>query len=443
MDSATLTNLLLVLAFVLVGGVFAGTEMAIVSLRPGQVRQIEASGPRGRRIAALVNNPNTFLSAVQIGVTVAGFFSSAYGGATLAPDLVPVLTGVGIPEAVAEPLALVLLTLLIAYLSLVLGELVPKRLAMQRAVGFTKALAPPLNAFAMVMRPVIWLLSRSTDLVVRLLGGDPDRRAEDMSADELREVVETHEGLRPYHRRIVADVFRSGERRLTRVMRPRPDVEFLDGGLTIGEAAAQVARSSYSRYPVTGESVDDVLGFVHIRDLLTVPRERSDEPLSSLVRPIRVLPGTNRVLTSLAELRQAQQHIALVADEYGGTEGIVTIEDLVEELVGEIYDEYDTSVDPEDTLLEEGGSATVDASLNVEEFARLTGVAPRAGSYDTVGGLVVERLGRLAAVGDQVEVDGVLIEVVEASDTRISTVRVTLAAPSEEDGPGGEEEPRR
>lgn len=430
MDADTLTNLLLVVLFVLVGGVFAGTEMAIVSLRQGQVRQIAASGPRGERIAALVRNPNTFLSAVQIGVTVAGFFSSAYGGATIAPDLVPVLTGWGVPEGVAGTVALVVMTLLIAYLSLVLGELVPKRLAMQRAVGFTKALAPPLNAFATLMRPVIWLLSRSTDVVVRLVGGDPDVAREDMTPEEIRDVVESHEGLRPYHRRILTDVFRAGDRRLTGVMRPRPDVEFLRGDMTLGEAVEQVRGSSHSRYPVIGRSVDDVLGFVHIRDLFTAPEGAHGRRVSTVTRSMMALPGTNHVLQSLSTMRREREQIVLVVDEHGGTEGIVTIEDLVEELVGEIYDEYDASVDAEDTILRQGGSLTLDASLIIEEFEELTGLEVQSENYDTVAGFVIERLGRLAEVGDTLQVDGLSVEVVSVKGTRISQVRVSRVLPA-------------
>ena len=425
MDSGVLTSFLLVLLFVVVGGVFAGTEMAIVSLRQGQVRQIAASGPRGEKIAELVNNPNTFLSAVQIGVTVAGFFSSAYGGATIAPAVAPVLEGWGLPEGVADTTALVLMTLLIAYLSLVLGELVPKRLAMQRSVGFTRILAPPLNAFAVVMRPVIWLLSRSTDVVVRLLGGDPHATTEDMTAEEIRDVVSTHQGLRPYSRRILTDVFRAGERRLTGVMRPRPDVEFLRGRLTVAQARAQVADSSYSRYPVIGESSDDVLGFVHVRDLLSAPSHDDHRPVADIVRPIMALPGSNHVLQALATMRREQRHIVLVLDEYGGTAGIVTMEDLVEELVGEIYDEYDSSIDPEDAIRRQGGSVTLDASLIIEEFEELTGLEIENDRFDTVAGYVIDRLGRLGEVGDRIVVEDVVIEVVEVSGNRISRVRVT------------------
>ncbi|GAA1134696.1 hemolysin family protein [Ornithinicoccus hortensis] len=434
MDSETLVNLLLVLLFVLIGGIFAGTEMAIVTLREGQVRQIEASGERGERIGTLVRNPNQFLSAVQIGVTVAGFFSSAYGGSTIAPDLVPTLRGWGIPEGLADTLALVAMTLLIAYLSLVLGELVPKRLAMQRNIAFTKVLGPPLNLFAQVVRPVIWLLSVSTNFVVRLLGGDPAATEEEMTPEEVRDLIEGHQGLRPYHRRILTDVFRASDRALNRVMRPRPDVEFLEGDLTVAEAHLQVIDSTHSRFPVTGRNVDDVLGFVHIRDLMAVPQEdRAGTRVRTVTRPILPLPGSIHVLPALARMRAEKQQIVLVVDEHGGTDGIVTMEDLVEEVVGEIYDEYDASTDPEDATLRHGQSLVVDASLNIEELEELTGAELHNDNYDTAGGLVLEQLGRLAEVGDVVEVEGLTMEVIAVQGMRIDRIRIT-AQPAQDGG---------
>ncbi|MGO1288057.1 MAG: CNNM domain-containing protein, partial [Cellulosimicrobium funkei] len=180
MDSGTWTNIGLVLLFILVGGVFAGTEIALVSLRESQVARIEKQSARGARVAAVARDPNRFLAAVQIGVTVAGFFSAAYGASTLAPDLAPALEDLGLSSGLADTVALVGLTLVIAYLSLVLGELVPKRIALQRSAGVALVVAPPLDRFATLMRPVIWLLSRSTDGVVRLLGGDPSARSEEM-----------------------------------------------------------------------------------------------------------------------------------------------------------------------------------------------------------------------------------------------------------------------
>ncbi|KUG55600.1 hypothetical protein AVL62_04595 [Serinicoccus chungangensis] len=425
MDAALLTNIALVLLFVLVGGVFAATEMAIVSLRPSQVDEIERSGPRGRRIAALVRDPNTFLSAVQVGVTVAGFFSSAFGGATIAPSVSAWLQGFGMPPSVADPVALVAMTLVIAYLSLVLGELTPKRLAMQRSAGFTRVLAPPLGIFATLLRPVIFFLSASTNLMVRLLGGDPGAAREEMTIEELRRTVEDNRDLRPYSREILSDVFRAGERTLGDVLRPRPDVEFLAADARVRDVLEAVRTSSHSRYPVTGRGVDDVLGFVHIRDLLTLPdAERGQRRVGDLTREVVALPVTKPVLATLSLLRAEQQHLALVVDEHGGTEGIVTIEDLVEEVVGEIYDEYDTERDPEDSLVVAGGRTVVPGSLIVEELEDVLGTPLPHGSYETVAGLVLDRLGRVAEEGDTVEVEGVRLTVLALEGLRITEVEV-------------------
>lgn len=437
MDIDTLLNALLVLVFVLIGGVFAGTEMAIVNLREGQIKRIEESGASGAKTAKLVRNPNLFLSAVQIGVTLAGFFSSAYGASTLAPDVAPVFENFGVPDGTADTLALIGMTLVIAYLSLVLGELAPKRLAMQRAVGFTKVLAPPLNMFARLMRPVIWLLSVSTNFVVKLVGGDPNATTEDYTAAELRQLVKDTPDLRQEHRQILSDAFTAGERLVEEVKRPRTDVEFLPAGMPLSAAGRVVRDLPYTRYPVYRESIDDVVGFIHIRDLLT--HEGSDrETIASLARPILGVPGSNKILPTLAQMRRQGHHIALVVDEYGGTDGIVTLEDLVEELVGEIYDEYDedradSSVERQ---LDDGGSVELDGGLIIEEASEKIGAElPDDGQYETLAGLVLDRLGRMPIRGDSVEIEGLRFEVVAMASHRIERIRVTrIDGPEASDG---------
>lgn len=424
MDLDTLLNVLLVMVFVLIGGVFAGTEMAIVNLRQSQVQAIEEGSPRGAKTAALVRDPNLFLSAVQIGVTVAGFFSSAYGASTIAPDLAPVLVGWGIGEQAASTLALVGMTLVIAYLSLVFGELVPKRLAMQNAVGFTKVLAPPLGGFAVLMRPAIWLLSVSTNGVVRLLGGDPKAHQEAVSAEEIRSMVTTSETLEDTDRHVLQSVFEAAERTVVEVMRPRPEVNFLDGEATVDEALRELATKPNSRYPVTGRDTDDVLGFIHLRDLLTV--EDRAAAVSTIAREITVLPGTVDVLQALGRMRSSGNQIALVIDEYGGTDGIVTLEDLLEELVGDIYDEFDDGLVPEDTALRQGQETEVDGGLILQELAQQTGIAlPDDGSYETVGGFIMARLGRVPDEGDRVEAEGASLEILVMEGHRVGRVRVT------------------
>ncbi|WP_373557854.1 hemolysin family protein [Microbacterium sp. SZ1] len=423
-----LWNIALVLVFVLVGGVFAATEMALVTLRESQINAIAARGRRGAKVAGLARNPNTFLSAVQIGVTVAGFASAAYGATSIAPSVAPLLQSLGLDEQLSFTLATVILTLLIAYLSLVLGELVPKRLAIQRNAQFAYAVAPVLDGFATVMRPVIWLLSVSTNALVRLLGGDPHKTADELSEEELRDIVATHQSLPDDERRILDDVLSLRDRQVSEVMRPRPEVVALDGTATIAESMAQVTELPFSRYPVVDASIDDIVGFVHVRDLFEAAASDASRTVDSLARPVEYLPSTARVLPTLTRLRAAGHHIAVVVDEYGGTDGIVTLEDLVEEVVGEIFDEYDT----EDRIPAAGGS--LDGRLNLGDFAEITGIALPRGASDTVAGFVTEMLGRLAVVGDAVEVPGATIRVTAVDRRRISEIRVVLHDESDASG---------
>ena len=419
MDLDTLRNLALVVVFVLVGGVFAATEMALVSIRPSQLESLEQKSSRGAKVASLARDPNTFLAAVQIGVTVAGFLSAAFGASNLAPDVAPVFTGLGLSDGAADTLALVVMTLLIAYLSLVLGELVPKRFALQKSAALATIVAPPLSKFATLMRPIIWFLSLSTNVVVRLLGGNPHAANEEMSEDELRDLVGGHDGLPDDERRILTDVFSAAERSVKEVMQPRHRVDFLSAATPLTEAAASVRDKPHSRYPVTGESVDDVIGFVHVRDLLQA-QSSDGARVESITRDIPALPSTNRLLPAMAQMRSDGVHIALVVDEFGGTDGIVTLEDLVEELIGEIRDEFD-----QEDARQSGMAGRYDGGLNLEDFARFTGIELVDGAYETVAGFIIDQLDRMPRVGDVVVVDEAQLEVAEVDGLRISQVDVT------------------
>ncbi len=427
MEAGTWIDVLLVLAFILVGGVFAATEIALVSLRSGQVERLDAQGGRGHAVASLARDPNRFLSAVQIGVTVAGFFSAAFGASTLAPSFAPAFENLGVPAP--DTVSLVVTTLVVSYLSLVLGELVPKRLALQRSVGVAKLFAPPLGRFATVMTPVIWLLSLSTNLLVRLLGGNPDAAGDEVDEEELRMMISGHEDIPEGERRLVDDVFEAGDRSLSEVMKPRGDVVFLAGDLTLADAVAVIVDQPYTRYPVTGTSFDEVLGYLHLRDVLGRADDRSTT-VADITRELPVLPRTNRVLPSIDQLRSLGAHIALVVDEYGGTDGIVTLEDLMEELVGEIHDEYDTDAE----IAASADPATVDAGLTIEEFAERTGVELEDGPYETVAGYVLHRLARMGELGDSVVVEGRRLEVVELDGHRITRVRLHAAPDVPEEG---------
>jgi putative hemolysin len=420
-------DIVLVVVFVLVGGVFAGAEIALVSLREAQVRALSERGRRGAALARLLGDPNRFLAAVQVGVTLAGFLSAAFGASTLAEPFGDWLVGRGLGEGMADALALVLITLVISYVSLVVGELTPKRLALQRAEGFALVVARPLNTIARLSRPVIWLLSASTNVLVRLLGGDPKASGEAISQEELRDLVAAHESLSSDERRLIDEVFRAGDREVREVMTPRTEVEFLDASTTVSRAARQVAESGWSRYPVTGRDQDDVVGFVHVRDLLlpSHPAGRA-ATVGDLAREVKRLPGTAGVLTALSEMRRENQHIAIVVDEYGGTDGIVSLEDLIEEVIGEIYDEYDEEVAP-DGDERPGGPHEVDGLLNLDDFAEVTGLRLPEGPYETVAGFVLAELGRIPVVGDAVDAEGRTLTVTELDGRRIARLSVSRA----------------
>jgi putative hemolysin len=430
-------SIVMVVVFVLIGGFFAGAEIALVSLREGQVKAMaERGGRRGKAVQRLLVDPNRFLSAVQVGVTLAGFFSAAFGASTLAEPLAAWLVGRGLAEGMAGTVALVLVTIAISYLSLVVGELTPKRLALQRAEGFSLVVAAPLNAIATLSRPVIWLLSKSTDVLVRLAGGDPKVSGESISQEELRDLVAAHESLSSDERRLIDEVFRAGEREVREVMTPRTEVAFVEASMTASRAAKQVADSNWSRFPVVGRDEDDVVGFVHVRDLF-LPNHPAGRAatVGDLVREVKHLPGTAGVLTALSEMRRENHHLAIVVDEYGGTDGIVSLEDLIEEVIGEIYDEYDEEVAPE-VRQAPGGPREVDGLLNLDDFTEATGLELPDGPYETAAGFVLAELGRLPEVGDVIEVRGRRISVVELDGRRIARLLVDPppAPTTEEDG---------
>jgi len=427
-------NLLLIALFILIGGVFAAAEMSLVSLRESQVRALGIRGKRGRTVAALAADPNRFLSAAQLGMTLCGFLSAAFGGALLSDSFASVLFGWGVPSGVAHPVALVLITVVISFFSVVFGELVAKRLAMQRAESFAMALAPLVNGVAVIARPIVWLLGAVTNVVMRILGGDPATARQEVTGEELREMVGSSTRIGDEERHILDEVFTASDISLREAMIPRTEVDFLDGSMSVTDALSVVLTGSHSRYPVTGRDTDHVLGFVHVRDLAAAPAADRGEPVSRVVRPVMALPQSMRILRALNELRDTKAHLAIVQDEYGGTAGIVTIEDLVEELIGDITDEFDTEA-PE-AAARFGASVELDGLTTLADAAGEIGHELPEGPYDTVAGFVMARLGTLPGVGDACETaleartgDGRLarfrFEVTELDGRRAARVRIT------------------
>jgi putative hemolysin len=426
----------LVLVFVLLGGVFAGAEIALVSLRPAQAATIGGRGAPGRAAATLLADENRFLSAVQIGVTLLGFLSSAFGASRFADNVAPLLVDAGLSQGVADTLAVVAITVVIAYLSLVLGELVPKRLALRAAERFALATAPLLLLVSRVARPFIWFLGVSSNAVLLVLGAGRARDDDGADEEELRHAVATTDALTPDERQLLTDVLESGDRPMREIMTPRLDVDVLPADLGVGAAMTEVRDRPHSRYPVIRTSLDDTVGFIHVRDLMG--RDRDDPTtLEQLARPLLEVPESRPLLPTLAEMRRNGVHIALVVDEYGGGAGIVTLEDLIEELVGDISDEFDPTEeherprrqgrDPADEAAAPLPDEPVDAQLRLAEFEERTGLDLPDGPYDTAAGWILRQLGRIPAVGDRAVHGDVEVVVTAMRGNRIEEVRLERA----------------
>jgi putative hemolysin len=425
-----LSDLLLVLFFVLLGGVFAGTEIALVSLRESQVKRLtDSKGRRGIWLAQLHQDPNRFLAAVQVGVTLAGFISAGLGASRISPNLTPLFSNL-MSEQAASVTAFILVTIFIAYLSLVLGELVPKRLALQAAEKWAIWLAGPLEALARITRPFIWLLSQSTNLILRLLRVDPNTAREAMSGEELRDLVAAHEELSENERAVIDDVFSAVDKEIKEVMTPRTEVEFVSADIAISEAVKQIEKFPHTLYPVVENSLDDVIGFVSIKQLMASDVRNLEMRVRKITKPIQKLPGSVAVLNALAQMRKAKQNMAIVVDEFGGTDGIITLEDLVEELIGDIRDETATDLEVIREL-DFHGSIEIDGLENLEDFAERTHIEIPDGPYDTVAGFVVAKLGRLPFIGAEIVAEECLFEVLEIDVRRISKLRVTRIEPME------------
>jgi putative hemolysin len=412
----------LVLVLVVINAGFAGSEVALISLREGQLRRLEQEGGRGRLVVQLARDPNQFLSTIQIGITLAGFLASAAAAVSLAEPLVPLLSFLG---GAAEVVAVLLVTMVLTYLTLVIGELAPKRIALQRPEPWAKRAARPLALISKLTRPVVWLLSRSTDLLVRLAGGDPNLQRETVTEEEVRDLVATQATFSPQHRTILVGAFQIAQRHLQDVLVPRREVVALPANASVQEAIRKLVTTTHGRAPVYRGDLDDIVGIVTLQDLIDASGRVADH-----ARPALALPESMGVLDALRRLQAQRQQLAIVLNEYGGTEGIVTVEDLLEELVGEIYDEFDP--DSRTIHRQPDGSLLLPGSFPIHDLPDL-GITLPQGPYTTVAGLVLDRLGHLPEEGETVQVDGWRLEVLAVE--RHAITRLRLAPISDDANP--------
>lgn len=382
----------IVLGLIGVNAILAGSEIAFVTLQDSQIRRLEHRHSAGRKAAALARDPNRFLATVQIGITLSGFLASATAAVSIAEPLVGPLGALG---AAAEPVAIVGVTLLLSYLSLVFGELAPKRVALQRAERWVTIFALPLAVIASLSRPLVWMLAKSTDAVIRLMGGDPSVAREELSKEDLREIVSSRPGLHRVERKILSGALEIAERSLKEIVVRRSSVTYVSASDPAEDALQTLLAAGFSRAPVIHRDIDEIVGIIHLRDLVGKKGQTG-----SYARDALVLPESLSVMRALGDMQKARTQIAVVMDEYGGTEGIVTIEDLLEEVVGEIWDEFDPQLIEVRQL--DDGSTMVPGNFPVHDLSDL-GIGLEGGDYTTIGGLMMYQLGRIPRRGDVVE----------------------------------------
>ena len=432
--SEIVTELAVVLALVLANGVFAGAEIAVIALRRSRIRQLVEEGrPGARAVRELREAPERFIATVQTGITVVGATAAAFGGAELARRLAPGIAAIPGVAPYAGTIALALVVALVSFLSLVLGELVPKSLALRNAERYALAAGRPLLLLSYLVRPVVWLLTRTSNLVLRPFGDRTTFSETRLSAEELEQLVEEagkFGSLDASTAEIASRALAFRELTAGDVMVPRSRVVALPLAAPPEDLKRMLLEEGRSRMPVYDGTVDEVVGYVVAKDLAAMAWERELIVLADLVRPVHFVPETARAVQVLRDLQRRRMHLAVVVDEHGGMAGLLTLEDLLEELVGEILGEAEH---PQELFRREpDGSTVVRGDVPVREANRALGLdLPEGGDYTSVGGLCVALAGAVPERGTRLRTaNGIELEVLEASPRVVRQVRITPPASS-------------
>lgn len=413
---------------ILLGGCFAAAEIALVSARRSALQAAADAGSAGAAAAIrLLDDPSRLLSTIQVGITLIGFITSATAAVTLSAPLAAWLRSFGLRwvDGIASGLAVFVVTLAITYFTLVFGELAPKRLGLQRAERVAEFVALPVSWLAVAASPLIWVLGRSTDIVARVLGVRPGSRRPGITEEEIKLLVTEQGSLLDEEKRMIHEVFELGDTVAREIMVPRVDAEMLEDTLTVGEALPAFRRTGFSRMPVFHEDPDSVVGVALLKDLLgPIDSGRSSDPIARFMRPPAFVPETKPILDLLQEMRASHSHMVVVVDEHGGTAGLVTIEDIVEEVIGEIADEFDRDLRYISRVSD--SVWLVEGRLPVEDANDKLGLdIPESEEYDTVAGWVLMGLGHIPVPGERLMCGDAEIRVQSVRGRRVARLRVT------------------
>ena len=414
----------------LANGYFSMSELAVVSAKRAVLEPEAEEGDRRARSALdLASNSEQFLATIQVAITLVGFASSAFASTSLSDPLGSWFMSLGMPEGIAQPLAPVLITIAVSYLSIVAGELVPKRMALSNAEAVAKSVSGPIRGFMHIARPLVWLTAKSANGLSALLGVKSADERDSVSEEEIKYMVTDADELTDQEKSMIHEVIDMGDTIAREVMVPRVDMTAMEDTSTLTEVLAVMRRTGYSRIPIYHDSVDRIVGIAHIKDIISpiLDEGRATDPVAGHVRSADFVPDTKDIIPLLSEMQSSHDQMVIVVDEYGGTAGIITIEDIVEEVVGEIEDEFD----PDNKYLTKLSDREwlVDGRFSIDDAIELGWPIEDSEEYETVAGFVLELADKVPHPGDIIEKDGYQFRVQSMRGRRLSMLRVVAPEP--------------
>jgi len=430
-SGSLLLQLLLLFVLILINAFFAGSEMAVISANDAKIKMLADDGnKKAKQLLTLLARPSDFLAAIQVGVTLAGLFASAVASESLADRMALALSGSGISPALIKVLSVTVITMLLSYFSLVFGELVPKRIAMKNPEATSLKIVGVLLGILTVFRPFVAMLSHSTNTVARLFGVGPDDGDQNnVTEEEIRMMVDVGEetgAIEESEKVMINNIFEFNDRTASDVMTHRTEIYAVEDTASLSDIVSLAMNEGFSRIPVFKDDLDDIVGIIYVKDLLKfvgMPVDKKFD-ISEITRPPLIVPETKRCQELFVELTEKKQHLAVVIDEYGGTAGIVTMEDVLESIVGSIQDEYDNETDEYSVI--DDSTYTIDGTADIEEVERLLDTELPEGDYDTLGGLIIDRLGRIPNETEHpvIETENFVFTVEQVEERHIEKVRV-------------------
>lgn len=430
MDVDLWTQILLIFLLIGLNAFFAASEMAIISVRKSRIKPLAEEGNKAAILVdRFLEEPSKLLATIQIGITLAGFLASAIGAQTLSVGLAKFIMGLNIPviSSSAFVIATFIVTSIIALFTLVLGELVPKRMALSQSEKISLKVAGTINFLAKITYPVVKFLTVSTNLIVKLMGGPVKTTDDQITEEEIRSMINVGEEkgiFQETETEMINSIFEFDDTVAKEVMTPRTDIVALSSEATREEILDIIVEENFSRIPVYEESIDNIIGILYVKDLFTMIKNKNEWEVSlkDIIRDAHFVPEYKKIDELFKEMQKSKTHIAVVIDEYGGTAGIITIEDLLEEIVGNIFDEYDEVVLDFEKI--DDNTYIVSGMLDIDDINDILDTKLPEEEFDTISGMLLSHSGKMPEVGYELIIDNIYFRIEEVDDKRISKIRI-------------------